>query len=85
MDITESNFLVIHKNKLYTILADYQMHEVEDYYCIGSGSPYAFGSLATTSSSLVELTPEQRIDLALQAANKFDGACGPPPFQILSS
>jgi len=77
IDITESNYLIGVGGRLYTILMDFQMHEVEDYYSIGSGSYYAYGSLLTTAE-LEGFNPIDRITLALNAACKYDGASGPP-------
>lgn len=65
------NFLIGHKGKLYEILVDFQMTEIENYSAIGSGSYYAFGSLHTTEKMKDSFTPEMRIELALEAAAEF--------------
>jgi len=68
------NFLVGYKGKLYEILIDFQMSEIPEYEAIGSGASYALGSLYTTERA--NLSPRQRIALALRAACKFDSSCG---------
>lgn len=65
------NYLIGFKGKLYEILVDFQMTEVDDYAAIGSGSYYAFGSLHTTNKMREEFTPQMRIELALEAAEEF--------------
>jgi len=74
--VHKCNYLVGYKGKLYEILVDFQLNEVLNYTSVGSGAPYAFGSLHTTGKS--KLNPEQRIKLALNAAAKFDTATAPP-------
>jgi len=62
--------------KLYEILIDFQMNEIEEMTAIGSGSPYAFGSLFTTRE--LNINGEDRITIALKAAASFDSATGAP-------
>ena len=78
ISVQNSNILIGFKGKLYEILVDFQMNEVYgDYLAIGSGAPYALGSLY--SSKRVR-TGERRVLMALKAAAEFDGHCGPPYF-----
>jgi ATP-dependent protease HslVU (ClpYQ) peptidase subunit len=65
------NFLIGFKKKLYEILVDFQLTEIEDYTAIGAGSPYAFGSLYTTEKMKDSFTPEMRIEIALGASEEF--------------
>ena len=67
-------------NKMYEMLVDFQMNEIEHYTSIGSGSCYAFGSLHSTEE--LNINEYQRVELALQSAAKFDFATG-PPFRIV--
>ena len=52
-EIQTCNFIIGYKGKLYEVLADFQMNEVNHhgYTAIGSGSPIAFGSLFILASS----------------------------------
>jgi len=71
-----SNFLIGYKGRLFEILIDFQMNEIMgDFTAIGSGSPYAMGSLFATKKWK---SPEKRILNALDCASNFDGACGKP-------
>jgi len=65
------NFLIGYKGKLYEILVDFQLTEIENYTAIGSGSCYAFGSLHTTEKMKDDFTPLMRLELALEAAEEF--------------
>lgn len=71
-----SNFLIGHQGKLYEILVDFQINEIPEYCALGSGSSYAFGVLYTLRNS--DLTPEQRINTALEAAAQFDTSTAAP-------
>jgi len=72
----ESNILIAtHEGKLYEILADFQMNEIEDFTGIGSGSPFALGSLYTTRRWS---SPKKRILAALEVASVYDTSTGPP-------
>jgi hypothetical protein len=50
------------------------------YEAIGSGAPYAVGSLATTEDMT---DPHRRVEMALRAAERHDGGTA-PPFTIIS-
>ena len=71
-----TNFLIAFKNKLYEILIDFQMNEVDTYTSIGSGSEFAMGSLHTTKS--MKFSPKKRIELALDAAVYHSTSCAGP-------
>jgi len=74
--LMESNFLIGTSNgKLFEILVDFQMSEIKDYTCIGSGSSYAFGSLYTTEAWK---DSKKRILTALEASGTYDMSTGPP-------
>jgi ATP-dependent protease HslVU (ClpYQ) peptidase subunit len=78
VQIQMSNFIIGHKGKLYELLSDFQINEVneEGYTAIGAGTTVALGSLFTSKG--LDFTPEQRIYLALNAAAEFVASCGPP-------
>ena len=78
VQIQATNFIIAHKGKLYELLSDFQINEVnnEGYTAIGAGAPIALGSLFTSKD--FDFTPEQKVYLALNAAAKFLSSCGPP-------
>ncbi len=78
VQILASNFIIAHKGRLYETLCDFQINEINEkgYTAIGSGSTIALGSLFTSEDH--DLTPEQRLYLALNAAAEFARSCGPP-------
>jgi len=70
------NFLIGHEGRLYELLIDFQMNEVfGSFTSIGSGAPYAMGSLFATQKWN---SPEKRIKNALDAACEYDRSCGEP-------
>jgi ATP-dependent protease HslVU (ClpYQ) peptidase subunit len=79
----ESCFLVAYKDKLWTIESNYCVTElVTNYTVIGSGMYYALGSLKTTEG--MDLTPIEKIHLALQSASEFAPEVA-PPFYIINT
>lgn len=77
--IHSSNLLIGYNGRLYELLIDFQLNEVfGSFTAIGSGSPYAMGSLFATKKWN---SPEKRIMNALNAASEFDTSCG-LPYQI---
>ncbi len=77
--IHASNLLLGYHGRLYEVLIDFQLNEVfGSYTAIGSGSPYAMGSLYATKKWN---SAEKRIMNALKAATEFDTSCG-LPYQI---
>jgi len=71
-----SNFLIATPyGKLYELLVDFQLNEVEDFTSIGSGSTFALGSLYTTRK---KKNHRKRIITALKIAAVYDMQTGPP-------
>jgi ATP-dependent protease HslVU (ClpYQ) peptidase subunit len=85
MAIIQSNFLIATKDKLYEILMDLSISEIDPkcgFTAMGSGTPYAMGSLYTTAE-IYKDNPLTRIEIALNAAAEFVKNVG-PPYQIHS-
>lgn len=62
--------LIGYKGRLFYLFGDYQIGEPSaPYGAIGCGAPYALGSLSTMS--WWSITPEQRIQKALEVAEEF--------------
>jgi ATP-dependent protease HslVU (ClpYQ) peptidase subunit len=90
MAVIQSNLLIATKNKLYEVLMDMSVSEIDPecgYTAIGSGTSHAMGSLYTTAlhnkydSDIIP--PVGRIEIALNAAAEFVKNVG-PPYQIYS-
>lgn len=78
MEATRSNFLIGYNGKLYEILVDFQLNEIdENYTAIGYGQSFAVASFYT-SEMYNEDDPEKRIKIALNSACKYTGFCHPP-------
>lgn len=76
-------FLLGYKDKLFEISDDYQVGiSNNNYNACGSGANFALGSLYSTEGT--ELTPQQRIVKALQAAQEFSVSVQ-APFYILNT
>lgn len=76
-------FLFAYKDKLYAIESDFQVGESFDTYnACGCGVNFALGSLKTTEH--MDLTPVEKIHIALQAASKFSVGVA-PPFYIINT
>lgn len=73
-EFTNSMILFVYKSKLYSMDSAYGIIDHKDFTAIGSGREYALGSLETTSK--LDLTPYDRVKMALDAACKFDIYCG---------
>lgn len=73
-------FLVAYQGRLFAIQDDYQVAEtVDDFITVGCGGQIANGALFATKGQ----PPEQRIRLALEAAERYSaGVRG--PFHVLS-
>ena len=67
-------FLVGVGGTLVTIESDFQVGIYDDYASVGTGSAYALGSLYSTPGR----EPEQRINLALEAASMYNATVAPP-------
>jgi ATP-dependent protease HslVU (ClpYQ) peptidase subunit len=74
-------FLVGYKGRLFMIQDNYQVAEsIDNFQSVGCGEEIAIGALCVTPN----LPPEQRIRLALEAAERYSaGVRG--PFNILQS
>ena len=69
------NFLVGYRGHIFNINSDYQVGEnLVDYDAVGCGSDIALGSLFSTSKR----SPENRIIIALEAAEAFSGGVRRP-------
>ena len=77
----EASFLVGYNGKLYVIEEDFQVgRPIENYASVGCGAQIALGAMYATRNS--NMTPEERITLALQAATEYSAGVR-PPFHIL--
>ena len=74
--IPDSYMIIVYKNNLYSMGADYSVCAHADYVVDGSGTDYALGSLHATSG--LSLDPKTRVTMALDAACKFNAWCAPP-------
>ena len=83
-EVSGGTFLLGYKDKLYKVQEDYSILESNnDYTACGCGEDFALGSLFTTEKSL--LTPEQRIEFALQSASNFSIGVAPPFWMVNTS
>jgi len=72
-----TNLIIGYNGHIYEMLMDFQVNQsLYDFTTVGSGAPYAFGSLYSCAD--MGLTPEERITLALDAAVEFDSSCKYP-------
>lgn len=84
MAIIASNFMIATRDKIYEILMDMQISEIDPevgYTALGSGTPYAMGSLETTKGT--KMSAKKRIQLAFDVAHTYVKNCG-PPYQVYS-
>jgi ATP-dependent protease HslVU (ClpYQ) peptidase subunit len=73
------NFLVGYKDQLYEILMDFQLNKVMgNFTAVGSGASYAMGAMHVLNKTYRLMTPENKLEFALEAAAKFHTSCGPP-------
>lgn len=76
-----ADFMVGYNGRLFTIESDLQVAEqVENFHAIGCGDDLALGSLHTTAK--MGLSPEERIEFSLDAAERFSGGVR-APFTIM--
>jgi len=78
-----SKLLITINNMLYIMSNSFSYVPIDTYTAIGSGSELALGSLHTTeylNKNLMpkEISPRERIRLAIAAAEKFDSSVGGP-------
>ena len=70
-------FLVGYKNRLFKIESDFQVGEYFDSYAAaGCGSDYALGTMFALKDT--DMTIETKINLALEAAEKFSAGVSRP-------
>jgi len=75
--ITKCNYLIAYEDRLFEILLDFQLNEVQgNFTSVGAGASYALGSLYTTQD--LDMTTEEKITLALDSACEYSATCGPP-------
>jgi ATP-dependent protease HslVU (ClpYQ) peptidase subunit len=73
----QSCFIVIHKDKMYEILSDLQLNEIEgDFTCIGSGQAYAFGAMDVIHD--LDLSPSDKLKKALDVVSKYQATVREP-------
>jgi ATP-dependent protease HslVU (ClpYQ) peptidase subunit len=71
--------LIGYKGKLYYFGSDFQIGMVADGYdAIGSGFQIALGAMWILAQNRSKYTPEEAIELALQAAAELNTTVGPP-------
>lgn len=70
---SDTEFIFIYNDQIYMINASlgFTLAPDEQYYVIGAGEEYAYGSLATTTN---RMNPKKRVKLAIKAAAKFCNA-----------
>jgi ATP-dependent protease HslVU (ClpYQ) peptidase subunit len=80
---TGGAFLIGYKGRLFCIHDDYQVEELfEPYNAVGCGKPYAMAAFSSTQN--FDLSPEKRVFLALEAAEKWSNGVR-RPFLILQT
>lgn len=73
----QSCFIIIHADKMYEILSDFQLNEIEgDFTSIGSGAPYAFGAMEVIQD--LDLSPTDKLIKALDVVSKYQATVRPP-------
>lgn len=81
LEVHDAELVVGYNGKLYVVDAYYRVgRPVEDYTAVGSGAPVALGALYATRGQ--DLTPEDRIRLALKASSEYSAGVR-PPFHIV--
>lgn len=69
-------FLVGYRQRLYSIMSDFQVNEMADGYdAVGSGAEYALGALRALGP---EMPPKTRVRRALEVSAHFSMAVCPP-------
>lgn len=77
----DAAFLVGYRGKLYVVESDFQVgRPIENYAAVGCGAPIALGAMFATRNS--NLSPENRIELALSAAAEYNAGVR-APFLVL--
>ena len=79
----ECPFLLAFKNRLFQVDSDFQLAEsATGYDSVGSGAPFALGSLYSTDK--LGMKPEDRLYWALKSAETHGRGVG-APFHILNT
>lgn len=74
------NILIGYQGQLFEMSGDYSLvHSTANYAAVGGGGELALGVMFATQG-LPGLPPDQRIRLALQAAERFNSGCSAPFF-----
>jgi ATP-dependent protease HslVU (ClpYQ) peptidase subunit len=77
----EAGFIVGYRSKLYVVESDFQVgRPIENYTAVGCGAQIALGAMYATRE--MELDPEVRINLALEAASEYSAGVR-SPFHIV--
>jgi ATP-dependent protease HslVU (ClpYQ) peptidase subunit len=76
---SSTNGLIGYRGSIWVMYgADFQIERLRDPYAvIGSGGVLALGALFATKD-IVDLKPERRVKVALEAACKYNASCRPP-------
>lgn len=81
VDTMQAQVLIGYQGRLFDVDEDFQVGEPrKPYLAIGAGAAYALGSLHTTNT--LDVKPEERLGLALSAAEAFSTAVA-KPFRIV--
>ena len=81
---TSGQMLVAYNGELYEVYEDYQVGMVADpYNSIGCGSDIALGALYALHALDTRIPTDQKVTIALDAANAYSGGVL-PPYNILS-
>lgn len=77
----DSEFIVGFNGKLYVVEGDFQVgRPIENFASVGCGADIALGAMFATKN--LNMAPEDRISLALQAATEYSAGVR-PPFHIV--
>jgi ATP-dependent protease HslVU (ClpYQ) peptidase subunit len=81
LELHEGQFIVGYRGHLYVVECDYQVgRPIDNYAAIGCGADLALGAMYATK--MMEMKPEERLTLALHAAQEFSAGVR-APFVIL--
>ncbi|MDH3348695.1 MAG: hypothetical protein OEM02_11440 [Desulfobulbaceae bacterium] len=68
--------LIVNKNGIFEVDSYREVHEINDFWAIGSGSSYALGAMRALYN--LDVTAEEIVGEAVKAAAEFDDGCGLP-------
>jgi len=73
----DASFLVAYDGRIFEVQADFHVGESADSFAaVGSGNLPALGSLMSTEN--LELSPQERLSLAMKAAARYNNAVREP-------